>query len=79
MTTPQEDLSRYEYLWTTEKRDWVLLTDEESQREKDFVIYHIKSWRLLDIPDLVLHREVIEKMMEAGVPQVTDEDIFGRK
>ena len=74
-----EQLAAYAYLWTTEKRDWVLLTDEESQREKDYIPYHIKSWRLLDIDDLALHRAIVEKMIEAGVPQVTDEDIFGRK
>lgn len=73
------DLQAYEYLWTTEKNQWVLLTDEESQREKDYVIYHIKSWRLLNIPDLDLHKAVVEKMIEAGTPQVTDEDVFGRK
>lgn len=74
-----EALQAYEYLWTTEKHQWVLLTDEESQREKDFVIYHIKSWRLLHIPDAALHRAVVEQMIAAGTPQVTDEDVFGRK
>ncbi len=73
------DVKDYEYLWTTEKNQWVLLTDEESQREKDYVIYHIKSWRLLNITDLDTHKAVVEKMIEAGTPQVTDEDIFGRK
>ncbi len=72
-------IEAYSYLWTTEKHQWVLLTDEESQREKDFIIYHIKSWRILNIPDLTLHRAVVEHMIAAGTPQVTDEDIFGRK
>ena len=74
-----DDLQQYEYLWTTEKNQWVLLTDEESQREKDFVIYHIKSWRILTIEDVALHKAVVEKLIEVGTPQVTDEDVFGRK
>jgi hypothetical protein len=71
-------LAAYEYLWTTEKNQWVLLTDEDSQRDHDFVIYHIKSWRFLEIADPALHRAVVDKMIDAGVPQVTDDDIFGR-
>lgn len=71
-------LAAYEYLWTTEKNQWVLLTDEDSQRDHDFVIYHIKSWRFLEIEDPALHRAVVDKMIDAGVPQVTDDDIFGR-
>ncbi|MEO0561344.1 MAG: hypothetical protein AAF125_04485 [Chloroflexota bacterium] len=74
-----EDLKAYEYLWTTEKRDWVLLTDEESQREKDFVLYHIKTWRMLDVGDKALHKAIVAKMIDAGIPQVTDEDVFGKK
>jgi len=74
-----DPLAPYAYLWTTEKHQWVLLTDEESQREKDYTIYHIKSWRILDVQDDTLHRAIVEKMIEAGTPQVTDEDVFGRK
>jgi len=74
-----DELQPYEYLWTTEKNQWVLLTDEESQREKDFVIYHIKSWRVLDVGDDALHKALVEKLIEVRMPQVTDEDIFGRK
>jgi hypothetical protein len=72
-------LDQYAYLWTTEKHQWVLLTDEESQREKDFTIYHVKLWRILTVPDEALHRAIVAKMIEAGTPQVTDEDVFGRK
>lgn len=71
-------IQQYAYLWTTEKRDWVLLADEESQRKKDFILYHIKSWRMLDIPDKAVHKAVVAKMIEAGIPQVTDEQIFGK-
>ena len=74
-----KQLDQYKYLWTTEKNQWVLLTDEESQRDKDFVIYHIKSWRVLDVGDDALHRALVEKLMAEDMPQVTDEDIFGRK
>jgi hypothetical protein len=73
-----DPLQQYAYLWTTEKRDWVLLADEESQRKKDFILYHIKSWRMLDIPNKAVHKAVVEKMIEAGIPQVTDEQIFGK-
>lgn len=72
-------LDDFDYLWTTEKHQWVLLTDEDSQRDSDFVIYHIKSWRVLSIPDPALHRAIVDKMIAEGTPQVTDEDIFGRR
>lgn len=74
-----DQLQAYAYLWTTEKRDWVLLADDESGRKKDFVPYHIKSWRFLDIPDKALRRAVVEKMLAAGMPQLSDEDIFGKR
>jgi hypothetical protein len=74
-----EAIKAYEYLWTTEKNQWVLLTDEESQRKKDYVIYHIKSWRILHIPDVATHKAVVEQMIAAGTHQVTDEDVFGKK
>lgn len=73
-----EQLQAYAYIWTDEKNHWVLLADEESGRELDYIPYHIKSWRFLDLPDATLRRAVVEKMIEAGMPKVTDEDIFGK-
>lgn len=74
----EDALQDYEYLWTTEKQQWVLLADEESRQKKDYIPYHIKTWRFLSIEDVALRRAVVEKMLEAGVQQVTDEQIFGR-
>ncbi len=74
-----DKLKPYEYLWTTEKNQWVLLTDEVSQLDRDFVIYHIKSWRVLEIDDDALYKVLVEKLIDENMPQVTDEDIFGRK
>lgn len=74
----QDDLKAYEHLWTSEKQQWVLLTDEESTTQHDYVPYHIKSWRILDLDDDALMAAIIAQMVEAGVPKVTDEDIFGR-
>jgi hypothetical protein len=71
-------LAQYAYLWTTAKRDWVLLADEESRKEKDFIPYNIKTWRFLDIPDATTRADVVAHMLAAGVPQVTDEDVFGK-
>ncbi|MEM6282303.1 MAG: hypothetical protein AAF787_08940 [Chloroflexota bacterium] len=73
-----DDLKKYEHIWTTEKNQWVLLTDEDSQREKDFTPYHIKSWKYLHLDDNALQQAIVQKMIDAGMPQVTDEDIFGR-
>jgi hypothetical protein len=78
MNLMDDMLKTYEHIWTTEKNQWVLLTDEESKREKDYTPYHIKSWRFLDLDDAALQKAIVEKMIEAGMPQVTDEDIFGR-
>lgn len=76
---PMENaLNAYAYLWTTEKRNWVLLTDEESRTENDYIPYNIKTWRLLDIADPALRQAVIEQMSAAGCPKVTDQDVFGR-
>ncbi|MFZ4815322.1 MAG: hypothetical protein ACOYL5_12360 [Phototrophicaceae bacterium] len=74
----ENPLASYEYLWTTQKGQWVLLADEESRTERDFVIYHLKSWRILLIDDPDLSRAVIEQLIAVGTPQVTDEDIFGK-
>lgn len=77
--TDSTDLSKYEHIWTTEKQQWVLLADEESQREKDYMPYHIKSWRFLDVADAELRQAIVSKMLEAGQPIVTDEDVFGKQ
>lgn len=74
-----EQVQAYAYLWTTQKREWVLLADEESQQRGDYIIYHIKSWRFLNIPDRAVRRAVIAEMLAAKMPVVTDEDVFGRK
>lgn len=57
----KKDISNYEYLWTTEKDDWVLVNSTEG-----YGIVNIRTKMMLLIDNDELAEELIIKMIESG-------------
>lgn len=74
-----EELQDYAHIWTDERLYWVLLGDEESPKKRNYMPYNIKTWRVLVLEDNRLHRALVARMIQEGIPQVTDQQVFGKK
>ncbi|WP_261955525.1 hypothetical protein [Streptomyces nigrescens] len=58
------DMKSYDYLWTTERADWVLV---KTPRAIAPVIYNRSSRRVLLIEDNDLYAAVVTEMKNAGI------------
>ncbi|WP_158795007.1 hypothetical protein [Streptomyces sp. NRRL S-337] len=58
------DTKSYDYLWTTERTDWVLI---KTSRTVVPVIYNRSSRRVLLIEDNDVHAAVVAKMKGVGI------------
>lgn len=54
-------MNEYEYLWTTEKNDWVLINSELG-----YGIINKKTHSILMVSDSELEKTLIDKMIEEG-------------
>lgn len=57
------DIRQYDYLWTDEKRDYVLVKGMTG-----YSIIDRTTDRFLLIENEVLHNEIVEKMLQKGIP-----------
>ena len=65
------DISGYEYLWTTERKDYALFT-VTCYGNKEFLIYHRPTKQVSIIRGDIVGQMIIKKMIEMGVPVIDD-------
>jgi hypothetical protein len=66
-----DELSQYEYLWTT-ARDHHRLITIDYHGQVQYLIYNVPTKTVIVLKKLSLEKQVIRQMLNCGVPVVDD-------